>query len=167
MADYNQYRNQQRAVCKGLTAEGREARQHLMVSLRQKKKEIRVSALSWPDKKVCSPGCCQSVIEVRTLKLSIQQRRQEVFPRISAHGLRTGPTKGTRAPPHNFADGDMRNQRINGCLMQGWKRTRCTSVYRLIMTEAQTGPTLRNNALQPNKSNRPLSTRLPRRASDN
>jgi hypothetical protein len=41
MADYNQYRNQQRAVCKGLTAEGREARQHLMVSLRQKKKEIR------------------------------------------------------------------------------------------------------------------------------
>jgi hypothetical protein len=34
MADYNQYRNQQRAICKGLTAEGREARNRLMVSLR-------------------------------------------------------------------------------------------------------------------------------------
>jgi hypothetical protein len=82
MADYNQYRNQQRAVCKGLTAEGRAARQHLMVSLRQKKKEIRASALSWPDKKVLlSQAAAQSVIEVRALKLSIQQRRQEVFPK--------------------------------------------------------------------------------------
>jgi len=82
MADYNQYRNQQRAVCKGLTAEGREARQHLMVSLRQRKKEIRAFALSWPDKKVLlSQAAAQSVLEARALKLSVQQRRQEVFPK--------------------------------------------------------------------------------------
>jgi hypothetical protein len=82
MADYSQYRDQQRAICKGITAEGREARQHLMVSLRQKKKEIRASALSWPDKKaLLSQTAAQSVIEVRALKLSIQQRRQEVFPK--------------------------------------------------------------------------------------
>ena len=82
MADYNQYRNQQRAVCKGLTAEGRDARQHLMVSLRQRKKEIRASALSWPDKKVLlSQAAAQSVLEVRALKLSVQQKRGEAFPK--------------------------------------------------------------------------------------
>jgi hypothetical protein len=82
MADYNQHRNQQRAVCKSLTAEGREARQHFMVSLRQKKKEIRALAVSWPDKKVLlSQAAAQSVLEVRALKLSVQQRRQEAFPK--------------------------------------------------------------------------------------
>jgi len=82
MAEYNQYRNQQRAICKGLTGEGREAGQHLMVSLRQKKKEIRASALSWPDKKVLlSQAAAQSVLEVRALKLSVQKRRQEAFPK--------------------------------------------------------------------------------------
>jgi len=82
MADYNQYRNQQRAVCKGLTAEGRGARQHLMVLLRQRKKEIRASALSWPNKKaLLSQAAAQSVLEVRALKLSVQQRRQEAFPK--------------------------------------------------------------------------------------
>ena len=82
MAEYNQYRNQQRAICKGITAEGREARQHLMVSLRQKKKEIRASALSWPDKKaLLSQAAAQSVLEVRALKLSVQHRRHEAFPK--------------------------------------------------------------------------------------
>jgi hypothetical protein len=82
MADYNQYRNQQRAICKGLTAKGREARQHLMVSLRQRKKEIRASALLWPDKKaLLSQAAAQSVLEVRALKLSVQQRRQKAFPK--------------------------------------------------------------------------------------
>ena len=81
MADYNQYRNKHRAICKGLTAEGRESRQHLMVSLRQRKKEIRASALSWPGKKVLlSQAAAESVLEVRALKLSVQQRRQEAFP---------------------------------------------------------------------------------------
>jgi len=82
IADYNQYRNKHRAICKGLTAEGREPRQHLMVALRQKKKEIRASALPWPDKKVLlSQAAAQSVLEVRALKLSVQQRRQEAFPK--------------------------------------------------------------------------------------
>ncbi|MGB7546447.1 MAG: TraI/MobA(P) family conjugative relaxase [Terracidiphilus sp.] len=82
MADYNQYRNQQRAACKGLTAEGRETRQHLMVSLRQRKKEIRVSALPWPAKKILlSQAVAQSVIEMRTLKDSVQRRRHEQFPK--------------------------------------------------------------------------------------
>ena len=82
MADYNQYRNQQQAVCKGITKEGREARQHLMVSLRQKKKEIRALAVSWPDKKVLlSQATAQSVIEMKTLKVTVQHRRQEQFPK--------------------------------------------------------------------------------------
>jgi hypothetical protein len=82
MADYNQYRNQQRAVCKRVTAEGREARQQLVVLLRQKKKEIRASALAWPDKKaLLSQAAAQSVLELRALKLAVQQRRQEAFPK--------------------------------------------------------------------------------------
>jgi hypothetical protein len=82
MADYNQYRNQQRVVCKGLTAEGREARQHLMVSLRQKKKEIRASAVPWPSKKILlSQATAQSVIDMRTLKVTVQRRRHEQFPK--------------------------------------------------------------------------------------
>jgi len=126
MADYNQYRNQQRAMCKGFTAEGRDARQHLMVSLRQKKKEIRASALSWPDKKVLlSQAATQSVIELRALKLSIQQRRQEVFPKNLRSWVADRADEGTRAPPRNFADGDTRTSGINGGSMQGWNQTRC------------------------------------------
>jgi hypothetical protein len=82
MADYNQYRNQQRAICKGLTTEGRVARQHLMVSLRQRKKEIRALALPWPAKKILlSQAVAQSVIKMRTLKDSVQRRRHEQFPK--------------------------------------------------------------------------------------
>jgi hypothetical protein len=82
MADYNHYRDQQRAICKGITAEGRVARQHLMVSLRQKKKEIRALAVPWLDKKILlSQAVAQTVIEIRALKLAVQQRRQEAFPK--------------------------------------------------------------------------------------
>jgi hypothetical protein len=82
LADYNQYRNQQRAVCKGLTAEGRKARQLLLMSLRQKKKEIRASALTWAAKKILlSQAVAQSVIEMGTLKDSVQRRRHEQFPK--------------------------------------------------------------------------------------
>jgi hypothetical protein len=81
MADYNQYRNQQRSICKGITAEGREARQHLLVSLRQKKKEIRALAEPWPSKKILlSQATAQSVIDMRTLKVTVQRRRHEQFP---------------------------------------------------------------------------------------
>jgi len=157
MADYNQYRNQQRAVCKGLTADGREARQHLMVSLRQRKKEIRASALSWTDKKVLlSQAAAQAVIDIRALKLAVQQRRQEAFPK----NLRTWVAE-------RAAEGDARGSGTIAWLAlcgsakpaaarcKAGSETRCTSVHRPIMTAAQTGPTLRNNALRPNKSNRP------------
>ena len=115
MADYNQYRNQQRAMCKGITAEGRDARQHLMVSLREKKKEIRASALSWPDKKVMlSQAAAQSVIELRALKLSIQQRRQEVFPKNLRSWVAERATEGdarAAAQLRGWRYADQRNQR--------------------------------------------------------
>jgi len=115
MADYNQYRNQQRVVCKGLTAEGREARQQFMVSLRQKKKEIRASALSWPDKKVLlSQAAAQSVLEVRALKLSVQQRRQEAFPKNLRTWVAERAAEGdarAAAQLRGWRYADQRNQR--------------------------------------------------------
>jgi hypothetical protein len=82
MDEYNQYRNRQREVCKGVTSKGREGTQYLREVLRQQKKEIRASALSWPDKKVLlSQAAAQSVLEVRALKQSTQKRRQEAFPK--------------------------------------------------------------------------------------
>jgi hypothetical protein len=82
MDEYNQYRNRQREVCKAFTKDGRDGRQHLREVLRQQKKAVRASALSWPDKKVLlSQAAAQSVLEVRALKLSIQQRRQGAFPK--------------------------------------------------------------------------------------
>jgi hypothetical protein len=82
MDEYNQYRNRQREVCKAFTTDGRECTQYLREVLRQQKKEIRASALSWPDKKVLlSQAAAQSVLEVRALKQSIQKRRQEAFPK--------------------------------------------------------------------------------------
>jgi hypothetical protein len=82
MADYNQYRNRRREVCKSLTTDGREGRQYIVEVLREQKREIRASVLPWPDKKVSlSKATAQSVLEVRALKLAIQQRRQEAFPK--------------------------------------------------------------------------------------
>jgi hypothetical protein len=115
MADYNQYRDQQRAICKGITAEGRVARQHLMVSLREKKKEIRASALSWPDKKaLLSQAAAQSVLEVRALKLAVQQRRQETFPKNLRSWVADRADEGdTRAAAQlrGWRYADQRNQR--------------------------------------------------------
>jgi len=82
ISEYNQYRNEQRAMCKGITAEGREDRQYLLNILRLQKKEIRASALRWPAKKILlSQAAAQAVLEVRALKLSVQQRRQKAFPK--------------------------------------------------------------------------------------
>jgi hypothetical protein len=115
MADYNQYRNQQRAVCKGLTAEGREARQHLMVSLRQKKKEIRALAVPWLDKKILlSQAAAQTVIEIRPLKLAIQQRRQEAFPKNLRTWVAERAAEGdarAAAQLRGWRYADQRNQR--------------------------------------------------------
>jgi len=115
MADYNQYRNQQRAVCKGITAEGREARQHLMVSLRQKKKEIRALAVPWLDKKILlSQAAAQSVLEVRALKLAVQQRRQEAFPKNLRTWVAERAAEGdarAAAQLRGWRYADQRNQR--------------------------------------------------------
>jgi hypothetical protein len=115
MADYNQYRNQQGTICKGITAKGRDACQHLMVSLRQRKKEIRASALLWPDKKVLlSQAAAQSVLEVRALKLSVQQRRQEAFPKDLRSWVADRADEGdTRAAAQlrGWRYADQRNQR--------------------------------------------------------
>jgi hypothetical protein len=82
MDEYNQYRTRQREICKAFTTDGRECTQYLREVLQQQKKEIRASALSWPDKKVLlSQAAAQSVLEIRDLKLSIQRRRQEAFPK--------------------------------------------------------------------------------------
>ena len=82
VAEYNQYRNRRREACKGITLEGRESTQYLREVLRQQKREIRASALPWPDKKVLlSQAVAQSVLEVRALKLAIQKRRREAFPK--------------------------------------------------------------------------------------
>lgn len=82
MSEYNLYRNRQREVCKAFTKDGREGTQYLREVLRQQKKEIRASALSWPDKKVLlSQAAAHSVLELHALKQSIQKRRQEAFPK--------------------------------------------------------------------------------------
>ena len=82
MDEYNRYRNRRREVCKALTTDGREGRQCILDVLREQKREIRASALPWADKKVLlSQAVAQSVLEVRSLKLSIQQRRREAFPK--------------------------------------------------------------------------------------
>ena len=82
MAEYNQYRNRRREQCKAFTIDGRDGRQYILDVLREQKRKIRASALPWPDKKVLlSQAVAQSVLEVRSLKLSIQQKRREAFPK--------------------------------------------------------------------------------------
>jgi hypothetical protein len=116
MAEYNQYRNQQRAVCKGLTAEGREARQHFMVSLRQKKKEIRASAVPWPSKKILvSQATAQSVIDMRILKETVQRRRHEQFPKDLRSWIADRAGEGdarAAAQLRGWRYADQRNQRL-------------------------------------------------------
>ena len=86
-----------------------------MVSLRQKKKEIRASALSWPDKKVLlSQAAAQSVLEVRALKLSVQQRRQEAFPKNLRSWVADRADEGdarAAAQLRGWRYADQRNQR--------------------------------------------------------
>jgi hypothetical protein len=107
MAEYNLYRNQQRAVCKGITAKGREARQQALARLKQRKKEIRASAQPWPAKKILqSEAVAASIIELRTLKLSTQKTRQNQLPK----NLRTWVA-------HRAAEGDARA----AVQLRGWR----------------------------------------------
>jgi hypothetical protein len=115
MADYNQYRNRQREMCKAFTTDGREGRQYLLDLLRQQKKEIRASALAWPAKKVLlSQAAAQSVLEVRALKLAVQQRRQEAFPKNLRTWVAERAAEGdarAAAQLRGWRYADQRNQR--------------------------------------------------------
>jgi hypothetical protein len=115
MAEYNQYCNRQREVCRGITADGRKDSKNLLEVLRQQKKEIRASALSWPDKKVLlSQAAAHSVLEVHSLKLSIQQRRHEAFPKNLRAWVADRAAEGdarAAAQLRGWRYADQRNQR--------------------------------------------------------
>jgi hypothetical protein len=115
MAEYNQYRNQQRGVCKGITAKGREDRQQILTRLKQRKKEIRASAQPWPAKKILlSEAVAASVIELRTLKFSTQKTRQDQLPKnlhtwVSERAAEGDGRAAARLRGWRYAD--QRNQR--------------------------------------------------------
>jgi hypothetical protein len=115
LADYNQYRNRRREMCKAFTTDGREGRQYILEVLRQQKREIRASALSWPDKKVLlSQATAQSVLEVRAFKLSIQRRRQEASPKDLRSWVADRADEGdarAAAQLRGWRYADQRNQR--------------------------------------------------------
>ena len=115
MDEYNRYRNRRRDVCKAFTADGREGRQYLLEVLRQQKREIHAFALPWPDKKVLlSQAVAQSVLEVRSLKLSIQQKRQEAFPKDLRSWVADRADEGdarAAAQLRGWRYADQRNQR--------------------------------------------------------
>ncbi len=115
MDEYNRYRNRQREVCKAFTIDGREGRQYLREVLRQQKREIRASALPWPDKKVLlSQAAAQSVLEVRALKLAIQHRRREQFPKDLRSWVADRADEGdarAAAQLRGWRYADQRNQR--------------------------------------------------------
>jgi hypothetical protein len=113
--EYNQYRNQQRAVCKGITAKGREDRQQILIRLKQRKKEIRALAQPWPAKKIfLSEAVAASVIELRTLKLSTQKARQAQFPKNLRTWVADRAAEGdarAAAQLRGWRYADQRNQR--------------------------------------------------------
>lgn len=115
MADYNQYRNRQRAGSKRITIEGRDARQHLVMNLRQRKREIRAQDLPWADRKMLlSQAVAQSVIEIRTLKDSIQRGRHEQFPQDLGTWVAERASEGdarAAAQLRGWRYADQRNQR--------------------------------------------------------
>jgi len=115
MDEYNRYRNRRRAACKTFTTDGREGRQYILDVLRQQKREIRASALPWPDKKVLlSQATAQSVLEVRAFKLSIQRRRQEASPKDLRTWVADRANEGdarAAAQLRGWRYADQRNQR--------------------------------------------------------
>jgi hypothetical protein len=115
MDEYNRYRNRRREMCKAFTTDGREGRQYILDVLREQKREIRASALPWPDKKVLlSQATAQSVLEVRAFKLSIQRRRQEAFPKDLRSWVADKADEGdarAAAQLRGWRYADQRNQR--------------------------------------------------------
>jgi hypothetical protein len=115
MAEFNQYRNQQRSVCKGITAKGREERQQAITLLKQRKKEIRALAQPWPAKKILlSEAVAASVIEMQMLKLSTQKTRQTEFPKNLRTWVAERAAEGdarAAAQLRGWRYADQRNQR--------------------------------------------------------
>jgi len=115
MAEFNQFRNQQRSVCKGITAKGSEDRQQALIHLKQRKKEIRASAQPWPAKKILlSESVAASVIELQTLKLSTQRTRQALFPKSLRTWVAERAAEGdarAAAQLRGWRYADQRNQR--------------------------------------------------------
>ena len=113
--EYNQYRNQQRAVCKGITAKGRENRQQTVARLKQRKREIRALAQPWPTKKILlSEAVAASIIELRTFKLSTQKTRQAQFPKNLRTWVAERASEGdvrAAAQLREWRYADQRNQR--------------------------------------------------------
>jgi len=115
MAEYNQYRNQQRAICKGITAKGREDRQQAIARLKQRKTEIRALAQPWPAKKILlSEAVAASVIESQALKMSTQRTRQAQFPKNLRTWVAARAAEGdarAAAQLRGWRYADQRNQR--------------------------------------------------------
>jgi hypothetical protein len=115
MGDYNQYRNQQRAVCKCITVKGREDRQQTLTRLKQRKKEIRTSAQPWPAKKILlSEAVAAFVIELQTHKMSTQKMRQAQFPKNLRTWVAERAAEGdarAAAQLRGWRYADQRNQR--------------------------------------------------------
>ncbi len=113
--EFNQYRNQQRAVCKGITTKGREDRQQSLTWLKQRKKQIRALAQPWPAKKIwLSEAVAASVIELRTLKMSTQKTRQAQFPKNLRTWVAERAAEGdarAAAQLRGWRYADQRNQR--------------------------------------------------------
>jgi hypothetical protein len=113
--EYNQFRNQQRAVCKGTTAKGREDRQQTLTRLKRRKKEIRALAQPWPAKKILlSEAVAASVIELRTLRMSTQKTRQAQFPKNLRTWVAERAAEGdarAAAQLRGWRYSDQRNQR--------------------------------------------------------
>ncbi len=116
MDEYNRYRNRRREVCKAFTRDSGEGRQYILDTLREQKREIRASALPWPDKKtLLSQAVAQSVLEVRSLELSIQQRRQEASPKDLRSWVADRADEGdarAAAQLRGWRYADQRNQRL-------------------------------------------------------
>jgi hypothetical protein len=115
IAEYNKYRSQQRGVCKGITAKGREDRQQTLTRLKQRKKEIHASAQPWPVKKILlSEAVAASVIELRTLKMSTQKTRQDQLPKNLRTWVADRAAEGdarAAAQLRGWRYADQRNQR--------------------------------------------------------
>jgi hypothetical protein len=115
MAEYNQYRNQQRAICKGITAKGREDRQQAIARLKQRKTEIRALAQPWPAKKILlSEAVAASVIESQALKMSTQRTRQAQLPKNLRTWVAARAAEGdarAAAQLRGWCYADQRNQR--------------------------------------------------------